>query len=193
MKTLEKDNYMKKSCLFCSIFICFITLALTGCGDVTESVYMEDWFTVKGYVTYTEDPFEGNQVTFDKFISSSNPPSTVSRSDYAVCYKHRFDRKPRGTIVFRQWNPETLEYEEMYGRRYSVEITANPESKTIPGIYYYLEEDDVCIVNNLYKYNLTLHTDKLTHADYAFDLKINGMRNYTFYMDKYKDYSNPFN
>ena len=184
---------MKKTCIISIIILGLATVLLSSCGD-SDSVYYEDWFSVKGYVTYKEDPFEGNVISFDKFVKDSNPAASgISRSDFAVCYKHSYDRKPRGSIVFRQWNPETLEYEEMPGKRYSIEITTDPESKAVPGIYYYLDNGDVCIVNNLYKYNLTLHTDKLSHADYAFDLKINGMKNYTFYMDKYKDYSNPFN
>ena len=184
---------MKKTCLFSLIILGFATVLLSSCGS-SNSVYYEEWFPVKGYVTYTEDPFEGNKVTFNKFIKDSNPAASgINRNDFAVCYKHSYDRKPRGTIVFCQWNPETLEYEEMPGRNYSVEITSTPDSSSVPGIYYYLDDEDVYIINNLYKYNLTLHTDKSSHADYAFNLKINGIRNYTFYMDKYQDYNNPFN
>lgn len=183
---------MKKQLILISILTAFVAIAFTSCGS-SNSVYYEEWFYSKGYITNIEDPFEASKIKFEKFVKENNPDSSISRKDYAICYKHAYDRKPRGSIVFKRWNNDTLEYEEMPDRNYQIEITQEADNSTIPGIIFYRDEDDVYIINNLYKFDLTLHTDKYAHADYAFDIKLNGIRNYTFYMDRYTDKSNPFN
>ena len=185
---------MKKYGLFLAVLIGFVVFGLSSCGSSSSnSVFWEDWFYSKGYITTKQDPFENSKNKFDKFVKDNNPDSSISRSNYAICYYHSYDRKPRGSMTFYKWNPDTLEYDEMEDHRYQLDIDLEPDSTTIPGIIFYRDEEDVYIINNLYKFDLTLHTDKYSHADYYFEISLNGIRKHSFYMDKYTDKTNPFN
>ena len=128
MKTLQnKETNMKKTLFFLSLIAVMLVGLFTSCGS-GSSVYSESWFTKKGVVTYTRDPYAG-YIIKNFYAEGAEVPIEEAPAYPAKRYSHRYEKTPSCRFIVQQWieDPanEIINYETIASYRFT--ITEDPE------------------------------------------------------------------
>lgn len=162
------------------ITICTIFAALTlfvSCGE-SDSVYSESWFDKTGYVTFINDPYEGQII--ENFYAGSIPDD-VTNAQYAKRYSHRYIKSPTCRLNIQNWvvkisndedGNDKIGYETV--KTYKFQISSTPVY--VGGLWFSCDENNVYVYNTLYNYGYTnKKAGSPTEKDYRFIVDINGI------------------
>ena len=196
MKSLKyKEVNMKKILFFLSLISVMLVTLFTSCGS-GSSVYSESWFTKKGYITYTKDPFDG-YIIKNFYAEGAEIPVEEAPVFPAKRYSHRYEKTPSCRFIVKQWmnDPanEILGYETIATYRFT--ITEDPE-EYVDGFWFWCDKEYVYVVNTLYNDDFKDKKSSKPSSsanDYKFIIDINGICDYEFEMTEEKKQARWYN
>ena len=188
---------MKTNKLFIiSITVLAALTLFTGCIiDSSKSTYFEPWHDTEGYVVYTKNQ-RNTEELFSDFVETNKIPDGEK---LAVKWEHvKKEGTSRIWCSFKSYARETnIEEGTVYefveqedNSRSSIKITSTPY-ENLKGFILYSDDENVYIINDLYKLGYK-EVQYARDADVKFVFDVTGMLNLTIYMKYEQPKTRPY-